>query len=135
MGFVSITVIGNLGGDPELKYTPQGVAVCEMRIASNIKRGDKEETQWFKATAWRGQAENCAKYLKKGSQIYIDGELTVEQWHDKEQGARFALKIDARNVQFLGGLKSSEPAVDEEVKCTPRTTKTKKKTAPDDIPF
>ena len=80
MSFNKIIIVGNLGKDPELRYTPQGVAVCDFSMATNEKKRDKsgefqEVATWFRVTLWRNQAENAAKYLKKGSQVFIEGRL------------------------------------------------------------
>ena len=89
MSFNKIIIVGNLGRDPELRYTPQGVAVCDFSMATNERKRDKSgETQevatWFRVTLWRNQAENAAKYLKKGSQVYIEGRLSMEEWTDRD---------------------------------------------------
>lgn len=89
MSFNKITVVGNLGKDPELRYTPQGNAVCNFSVATNEKRRDKggdfqDVTTWFRITLWGKQAENASKYLTKGSPIYVEGRLRVEEWSDKD---------------------------------------------------
>jgi len=108
MSFNKITIIGNLGRDPELRYTPQGIAVCTFTMATNEKRKDnagesKELVTWFRVTAWRIMAENIAKYLTKGSLVYIEGRLRVDEWQDKEQQNRYTLDVQATDCQFLGG--------------------------------
>jgi single-strand DNA-binding protein len=108
MSFNKITIVGNLGRDPELRYTPQGVAVCTFTIATNEKRtnkaGEKEEVvTWFRVTAWRVMAENIAKYLTKGSLLYIEGRLRVDEWQDNEGKNRYTLDVQAVDSQFLGG--------------------------------
>ncbi len=80
MSFNKIIVVGNLGRDPELRYTPQGNAVCDFSVATNEKKRDKAgEMQnvvtWFRVTLWGKQAENASKYLTKGSPVYIEGRL------------------------------------------------------------
>ena len=104
-----IIIIGHLGKDVELRYTSQGVAVADFTIASTYK----EETTWFKVSVWREQAENCAKFLSKGKQVYVEGPLSVEEWKDRDGKDRFSLKIDANTVQFLGA-KDETPLADEE---------------------
>ena len=103
MSFNKITIIGNLGKDPELRYTPQGVAVCSFSMATNEKRKDADITTWFKVTLWRQQAEAAAKYLKKGSQVYIAGRLSIEEYTDKEGKNRYALDVQASDMHFIGG--------------------------------
>jgi single-strand DNA-binding protein len=106
MSFNKIIIIGNLGKDPELRYTPQGVAVCSFSMATNEKRKDKsgelqDITTWFKVTLWRNQAENAAKYLTKGSPVYIEGRLRIEEWTDRDNNRRYTLDVQATDMQFI----------------------------------
>jgi single-strand DNA-binding protein len=107
MSFNKIIVVGNLGRDPELRYTPQGAAVCSFSMATNEKRRDKsgelqDITTWFKVTLWRNQAENAAKYLTKGSPVYIEGRLRIEEWTDRDNNKRYTLDVQATDMQFIG---------------------------------
>ena len=111
-----VMLIGNLTRDPELKYTPSGTAVAEMTLAVNrkFKQGDdwKEEACFVDVTVWSRQAENCAEYLKKGSQAFVEGRLKLDQW-EQEGKKRSKLGVVAENVQFLsaksgGGNRSNE---------------------------
>lgn len=107
MSFNKITIVGNLGRDPDLRYTPQGVAVCSFSMATNEKRRDKsgepqDITTWFKITLWRQQAENAAKYLTKGSPVYIEGRLRIEEWTDRDSNNRYTLDVQATDMQFIG---------------------------------
>lgn len=107
-GVNKVILIGNLGADPELKYTPSGAAVCELRLATNDswtgKDGQKQDrTEWHKVVVWNKLGEMCAKYLAKGRTVYIEGKITTEQWTDKEGNKRYTTKIIARDVTFLGG--------------------------------
>ena len=70
-----VTLIGHLGRDPEMRYTPTGQAVTSFSVASSYSQGDKKETQWFNCSAWEKQAELCNQYLQKGSQVYIEGRI------------------------------------------------------------
>lgn len=106
MSFNKIIIVGNLGKDPDLRYTPQGVAVCSFSMATNEKRKDKtgefqDITTWFKITLWRQQAENAAKYLTKGSPVYIEGRLRIEEWTDRENNNRYTLDVQATDMQFI----------------------------------
>ena len=106
MSFNKIIIVGNLGKDPELRYTPQGVAVCSFSMATNEKRKDKtgelqDITTWFKVTLWRNQAENAAKYLTKGSPVYIEGRLRIEEWTDRDNNRRYTLDVQATDMQFI----------------------------------
>ena len=107
MSFNKITVVGNLGRDPELRYTPQGNAVCNFSMATNEKRRDKsgefqDVTTWFRITLWGKQAENASKFLTKGSSVYIEGRLRVEEWSDRDGKNRYTLDVHATDMQFLG---------------------------------
>lgn len=113
MSFNKITVVGNLGRDPELRYTPQGNAVCNFSVATNEKRKDKsgefqDHTTWFRVTLWGKQAETASKYLTKGSPIYIEGRLRVEEWSDRDGKNRHTLEVQATDMQFLGSGRSDE---------------------------
>ena len=107
MSFNKIIIVGNLGRDPELRYTPQGLAVCNFSMATSEKKRDKsgelqDVTTWFKVTLWRQQAETAAKYLTKGTQVYIEGRLKVEEWTDRDGNNRHTLEVTASDMQFLG---------------------------------
>jgi single-strand DNA-binding protein len=113
MSFNKITIVGNLGRDPELRYTPQGNAVCNFSVATNEKRRDKtgelqDSTIWFKITLWGKQAENASKFLTKGSPIYIEGRLRVEEWSDRDGKNRYTLEVHATDMQFLGNNRGDD---------------------------
>ena len=106
MSFNKIILVGNLGKDPELRYTPQGDAVCSFTMATNERKKDKSgEMQniatWFRVTLWRHQAETAAKYLAKGRQVYIEGRLRIEEWTDRDNNTRQSLEVTATDMQFL----------------------------------
>ncbi len=108
MSFNKIIAVGNLGRDPELRYTPQGNAVCDFSIATNEKKRDKagefqDVTTWFKVTLWGKQAENASKYLTKGRSVYVEGRLQTEEWTDRDGNKRFSLVIQGTDMQFIGG--------------------------------
>jgi single-strand DNA-binding protein len=105
--FNKITIVGYLGRDPELRYTPQGTALCKMSIATTERRknvtGETEEhTTWFRVTAWGRQAELANEYLSKGRQVYIEGRLRLEEYTDREGQKRFSAEVNASDIQFLG---------------------------------
>lgn len=107
MSYNKITLIANLGREPELKYTPQGQAVCEISVATNEKRKDSngeqiQETTWFKAILWGKQAEALAQYLYKGQQVYLEGRLRAREWIDKEGRTRTNLEISVTEIRLLG---------------------------------
>jgi len=103
-----VILIGNLGKDPELRYTPGGQAVCDLSIATTDQWTDKsgerkEQTEWHRVVVWGKQAENCSQYLSKGRQCYVEGRLRTRQWDDKDGNKRYTTEIVAQTVQFLGG--------------------------------
>jgi single-strand DNA-binding protein len=112
MSFNKIIVVGNLGRDPEMRYTPQGTPVCTFSIASNERRktsaGEQQDiTTWFRVTVWGKQAETVSKYLSKGRSVYVEGRLHVEDWTDKEGKPRYTLEVNASDVHFIDGASNS----------------------------
>ena len=114
--FNKITIVGYLGRDPELRYTPQGTAVCNISVATTEKRknveGEYEDhTTWFRVTLWNRQAELANEYLAKGRQVYIEGRLRQEEYTDREGARRVSLEVTATEMQFLGRRDdSAQPA-------------------------
>jgi single-strand DNA-binding protein len=103
-----VMVIGNLGKDPEVRFTASGQAVASMNIATHERWTDKdnnpqERTEWHRVTVWGRTGENCGKYLSKGRQVYVEGRLQTRQWEDKEGNTRYTTEIVANNVVFLQG--------------------------------
>ena len=105
-----VILIGNLGKDPEVRYTQGGQAVANLRIATSRSWTDKqsgqrkEETEWHDVEVWGKQAEQCGEYLAKGRQVFVEGRLKTDKWQDKQSGQeRSKVKVVAENVRFLGG--------------------------------
>ena len=105
-----VILIGNLGKDPEVRYTQGGQAVANLRIATSRSWTDKqsgqrkEETEWHDVEVWGKQAEQCGEYLAKGRQVYVEGRLKTDKWQDKQSGQeRSRVKVVADSVRFLGG--------------------------------
>jgi single-strand DNA-binding protein len=101
-----VILVGNLGRDPELRYTQSGSAVTNFTLATNEKWRDKEgnnqeRTEWHRIVVWGRSAENCAQYLQKGSSVFIEGRLQTREWEDKEGHKRTTTEINAMSVQFL----------------------------------
>jgi len=95
--FNKITIVGYLGKDPELRYTPQGVPVCDFSVATTERKKDKagefqDLTTWFRVTFWRNQAELANQYLSKGRQVYIEGRLSQREYQDRDGNTRYSLK-------------------------------------------
>lgn len=108
MSFNKIIIVGNLGQDPELRYTPNGNAVCNFSLATNEKKRDKageyqDVTTWFRVTLWEKRAEVASKYLTKGRPVYIEGRLRIDEWTDKDGNNRYTLDVTATDMQFIGG--------------------------------
>jgi len=107
-GVNKVILIGNLGVDPEVRFTPSGQAVANFRIATNEswtdKSGNKQEkTEWHRIVVWGKLGELCGEYLKKGRQAYIEGRLQTREWTDKEGKKNYTTEVVANVVQFLGG--------------------------------
>ena len=103
-----VILIGNLGRDPELRYTKSGQAVANFSIATNDRWTDKqgqqqERTEWHRIVTWGKTAELCAQYLSKGRSAYIEGALQTREYEDKEGIKRYTTEVVAQRVQFLGG--------------------------------
>jgi single-strand DNA-binding protein len=101
-----VTLIGNLGRDPELRYTAGGQPVASFSVATNERWNDREgktqeRTEWHRIVVWGKQAENCANYLQKGRTVYIEGRLQTREWEDKEGQKRQTTEVVAQTVQFL----------------------------------
>ena len=111
--FNKIMIVGYLGRDPELRYTPQGTPVCDFSIATSERRKDKsgelqEVTTWFRVSLFGRQAELASQYLTKGRQVYVEGQLSQREWTDKDGGARTTLEVRGTDVQFLSPAPESE---------------------------
>jgi single-strand DNA-binding protein len=107
-GVNRVILIGNLGADPEVRFTPSGQAVANFRIATseswNDKNGQKQErTEWHRIVVWGKLAELCGEYLKKGRQCFVEGRLQTREWTDKENRKNYTTEVVANSVVFLGG--------------------------------
>jgi single-strand DNA-binding protein len=107
-GVNKVILIGNLGADPEVRFTPGGQAVANFRIATSEswtdKNGQKQErTEWHRIVVWGKLAELCGEYLKKGRQCFVEGRLQTREWTDKEGRKQYTTEVVAQNVRFLGG--------------------------------
>ncbi|MEZ4368977.1 MAG: single-stranded DNA-binding protein [Kofleriaceae bacterium] len=107
-GVNKVILLGNLGADPDMRYTPSGQGVCELRVATNESWNDKngqrqERTEWHRVVVWGKRAEVVSKYLSKGRQVYIEGRIQTRSYDDKEGVKRYITEIIANDVQFIGG--------------------------------
>lgn len=116
MSFNKIILVGNLGRDPELRYTPDGTPVCTFSLATNEKRRDRatgennDVTTWFRVTLWRRQAEVASQYLTRGKPVYIEGRLRVEEYTDRDGKTRHSLEVTATDMQFIGSARGGDDA-------------------------
>ena len=130
-GVNKVVLIGNLGGDPELRQTDSGTAVCNMSLATNESYTDQDgnevqQTEWHDVVAWGRLAEVCGEYLSKGSQVYFEGKLQTRFWEGADGNTRSSTEVKAREMMFLdsnrqgqggssgsaGGAQRPEPAGD-----------------------
>ena len=108
-GINKVIIVGNLGGDPETRYMPSGSAVTNLTVATNESWKDKqtgeqkERTEWHKVAMFNRLAEIAAEYLRKGSQVYIEGKLRTRKWQDKDGKDRWTTEVVADEMQMLGG--------------------------------
>jgi len=140
-GINKVILIGRLGSDPEVRYTPSGVAVANFNIATSEEWKDKESgekkerTEWHRIVAWRRLGEICGEYLSKGKQVYIEGRLQTRDWEDRDGNKRYTTEIVASDVQFLGARDSSESARPRSTSTTDYQGVPAQGPADDDIPF
>jgi single-strand DNA-binding protein len=141
MSFNKVILVGNLGRDPELRYTPQGTPVCSFSMATNERRKDKtgemqDQTTWFRVTLWGRQAETASQYLTKGKPVYIEGRLRVEEWTDRDGKPRHTLEVNATDMQFIGGARGEqEPPMERAAAAGASPSTEQTDVADDDIPF
>ena len=108
-GINKVIIVGNVGGDPETRYMPSGSAVTNLTVATNETWKDKqtgekkERTEWHRVAMFNRLAEIAAEYLRKGSQVYIEGKLRTRKWQDKDGQDRYTTEIIADEMQMLGG--------------------------------
>ena len=108
-GVNKVIIVGNLGQDPEVKYMPSGQAVCNISVATTDSWSDKasgekqEKTEWHRVVFFRRLAEIAGEYLRKGSQVYIEGRLQTRKWQDQSGVEKYTTEIIANEMQMLGG--------------------------------
>ena len=139
--FNRITIVGYLGRDAELRYTPQGTAVCNFSVATTERRKDKagefqDVTTWFNVSVWGSRAEQTSQYLSKGKLVYIEGRLTQREYQDRDGNTRTSLDVNASDLQFVGPRGEDAPPVRDESSAKAHSQQAA--AAPvteDDIPF
>lgn len=140
-----VMLIGNVGRDPEVRYLPAGDAVANLPLATTDKWKDKdgnqqERTEWHRISFFGRQAEIASEYLKKGSQIYVEGSLTTRKWTDKDGNERYTTEIRADRMQMLGGRGQNSDGESAPAKQQPKPRRQAQSTPTfsdfeDDIPF
>ena len=147
VGINKIIVIGNLGTDPEMRYTPNGNPVTSFRIATtrnyNTQDGERrQDTEWFTVVAWNQLAEQCNQYLTKGRRTYVEGRLHSHQWEGNDGQTRFRNEIIADRVLFLDRAGAGEPTgesapaeADQANQASQADVDQEGGPAPDDLPF
>lgn len=133
-----VILVGNVGTDPEIRYLEGGVAVANFSLATSEsyknKNGERvEQTEWHRIVLWRGLAEVVEKYVKKGTQLYIEGRLQTRSWEDQNGNKRFTTEIVADNMKMLS-RKSDRPA-EESSNTEAFTPPAVADDSPDDLPF
>lgn len=143
-GVNKVILIGNLGADPETRYAPSGTAIANVRLATTDSRRDKEtgeqidRTEWHNVVFFSRLAEIVSEYLRKGSQVYVEGRLQTRKWQDRDGNDRYSTEVVADNMQMLGGRGggASAPSADRGGSSRPAA---KPQPAPDfeddEIPF
>ena len=149
-GINKVILVGNLGRDPEMRYTQNSVAVCSFSLATSESYKDRTsgekvtQTEWHNIILWRGLAETAEKYLRKGSSVYIDGKIRTRKWEDKQGQTRYTTEIIADTMQMLDKRDTSSapphqeaapitaPVQPEVAPAAPATAPTQE---PDDLPF
>lgn len=129
-----VMLIGNLGQEPEMRYTPSGSPVTTFSVAVNrVYKGTdgerKEETEWFNIVTWSNLAENCNRFLTKGQKVYVEGRLHTRSWEGQDGQKRYRTEVVANNVIFLD-KKAAAPAGEEKTEESESG-----EIAPEDIPF
>ena len=110
-------LVGNLGKDPEIRFTGTGRAVCKFPLATTTSWNDndgqrQERTEWHNVIVWGKQGENCGKFLSKGRQVFVEGEIRSRSYDDKDGNKRYITEIVAQSVRFLGGQGGSRAPMD-----------------------
>ena len=139
MSFNRIILVGNLGRDPELRYTPQGTPVCTFTMATNDRRKDRngemqDQTTWFRVTLWNRQAETASQYLHKGKPVYIEGRLRIEEYTDRDGRPRYSLEVTASDMQFIGS-RQDESAPEKSSAAAASAPAEPAELSDEDIPF
>ncbi len=134
-----VMLIGNVGTDPEMRFTPSGNPVTSFRLATSrvytTSDGErKQETEWFTIVAWKKLAENCNQFLTKGQRVYVEGNLRTRNWEGRDGQKRTSVEVIANRVLFLD-RQPAAPLPSEEVPTEPGTEPGEEEIEPEDLPF
>lgn len=110
-----VEIIGNLGREPEMRFTPSGKATTSFSVAVNSKFGEQDTTEWFNVVTWNKLAENCNQFLTKGQPVFVEGRLQTRKWDDKDGQTHYKTEIIATRVLFLGKKQEKMEEETEEV--------------------
>lgn len=135
MSFNKIIIVGHLGQDPTLRYTQTGKAVCRFSIATNKTRGDKEIVTWFRVTAWERLAEIVNEFLVKGREVYVEGDVHVEEFTDRDGKQRQSLEVTAEKIHFIGSKNESASEKRSTDKSDPSKLNQTTTNDDDEVPF
>jgi single-strand DNA-binding protein len=130
-----VILIGNLGADVELRETKGGKAVAEIRMATSMRVGDEEKTEWHRVVVWDKSAENAAKYLAKGSKVYVEGRLQTRQYEDSDGNTRYITEVVANQLTFLDSKPKDEQPASKSTAKRGATQKGRPFLPDDDLPF
>ena len=138
MSFNRIILVGNLGRDPELRYTTQGTAVCSFTMATNERRKDKtgefqDIVTWFRVSLWGRQAETASQYLTKGRPVYIEGRLRVDEYTDRDGKSRHSLEVHGTDMQFIGSRGDDSQSTSH--RAAQPDAPAERESVDDDVPF
>jgi len=134
-GLNKVMIIGHLGRDPEMRYTPSGKPVTTFTVAvsrswNTANRERQSETEWFNVVAWGNLAEICKQYLSKGQQVYVEGRLKTRRWDDKEGQKHLSIEIIASEMMMLGERREASQTAEE-----PSTAEDEPSVNEDEFPF
>ena len=110
----SVSIIGNVGKEPEMRFVPSGKPVTSFSVAVNSKFGESESTEWFSVVAWNKLAETCNQFLTKGQQVFVEGRLQTRSWEDTKGTKHYKTEVIANKVLFLGQHKQDKENIEEE---------------------
>jgi len=103
-----VMIIGNVGSEPEMRFTPSGKSVTNFSVAVNDKFGETEHTEWFKIVAWGKLGETCNQYITKGRQVFVEGRLETQKWEGEDGQTHYKTEVVASKVVFLGKREERE---------------------------